>query len=98
MTKIAQQLAAARNGSASAEEIIKKAEAMAIAKDEIWTGDGYTKYTFDDNSVLVLSGPVAYGIDADDAESIRGYGEWLDADARAKESEEIDRLIEALES
>lgn len=84
------------------------AEAMDIAiESAIACNHDFTlnvsKYTLDDNSVLVFSGAEVYGLDADDAESIRGYAVWLwkhtgdasDAD-RAGEHAEIRRLLEAL--
>ncbi|EOV2330787.1 TPA: anti-CRISPR protein AcrF2 [Pseudomonas aeruginosa] len=73
------------------------AEAIAIAKDQVWDGEGYTKYTFDDNSVLIQSGTTQYAMDADDADSINGYADWLDAEARTAEDSEIKRLLEAVE-
>ena len=95
MTKIAHQIAAQHDNTTAAGEV---AEARAIAKDQVWEGEGYTKYTFDDNSVLIQQGPTQYAMDADDADSIRGYAAWLDADARAAEAGEVDRLLEALEA
>jgi hypothetical protein len=88
--KIAQQLA--QMDLADAHEA---AESKAIAQDQIWGGDGYTKYTFDDNSVLIQSGPIQYGMDADDAASIKGYADWLGKDVEF-EQVEIERLMEAL--
>ncbi len=73
----------------------EQAEKLAIAKDQIWSGEGYTKYTFDDNSVLVMSGPTMYALDADSRASIEGYREWLGDDA-GFEAADIDRLLEAL--
>lgn len=90
--KIAQQLAVL-----DATEAQTQAEEKAVAKDQIWGGEGYTKYTFDDNSVLIQSGPIQYGLDADDKESIAGYAAWLGDDVDF-EAGEIARLAEALES
>nr|5UZ9_K Chain K, Anti-CRISPR protein 30 [Casadabanvirus D3112] len=73
------------------------AEAIAIAKDQVWDGEGYTKYTFDDNSVLIQSGTTQYAMDADDADSIKGYADWLDDEARSAEASEIERLLESVE-
>ena len=95
MSKIAQQIATEYDNTTAAGEV---AEAKAIAKDQVWDGEGYTKYTFDDNSVLIQQGPTQYAMDADDAGSIRGYAEWLDADARTAEAGEVERLLEALEA
>lgn len=95
MNKIAQQIAIQHSNTTAAGEI---AEAKAIAKDQVWEGEGYTKYTFDDNSVLIQQGPTQYAMDADDADSIRGYAEWLDVDARTAEANEVARLLEALQA
>lgn len=95
MTKIAQQIAAQHDNTTAAGAV---AEAKAIAKDQVWAGEGYTKYTFDDNSVLIQSGATQYAMDAGDANSIRGYESWLDAAARDAESGEIERLLEAIEA
>ena len=72
------------------------AEKIAVAKDQIWSGEGFTKWTFDDNSVLIQSGPLMYALDADSRDSIEGYRTWLGADAEI-EGGEIDRLLDALE-
>ena len=86
----------------SASEAMDLATEKAIATDQIWTLE-LSKYTFDDNSVLVFSGCEYFGFDADDAESIRAYTVWLwkvtcwASDAhRATEHAEIRRLLEAL--
>lgn len=99
--KFAQRISndVATTGAAEAMDI---AIESAIACDHNWTLE-ISKYTLDDNSVLVFKGAEVYGIDADDAESIRGYAVWLwtntadatDAD-RATEHAEIIRLLEAL--
>lgn len=89
--KIAQQIAAQNDVIAGAEI----AENKAIAKDQFWVGEGYTKYTFDDNSVLIQSGLAQYALDADSVESINGYVEWLGEDVHL-ESAEIERLLEAV--
>ncbi|WP_458068657.1 anti-CRISPR protein AcrF2 [Rhodanobacter sp. BL-MT-08] len=94
MSKIAQQIAAQHADTTKASEA---AEAKAIAKDQVWEGEGYTKYTFDDNSILIQQGATQYAMDADDAGSIQGYAEWLDDVARAAEAGEVERLLEALE-
>ena len=94
MTKTAQIIAQQHADTIAASEA---AEANAIAKDQVWGGEGYTKYTFDDNSVLIQSGTTRYAMDADDADSIKGYAEWLDDEARAAEASEVERLLEALD-
>ncbi|HHK5074305.1 TPA: hypothetical protein ACQT1J_006112 [Pseudomonas aeruginosa] len=57
------------------------AEAIAIAKDQVWDGEGTTQYA----------------MDADDADSIKGYADWLDDEARSAEASEIERLLESVE-
>lgn len=94
MTKTAQMIAQQHKDTVAACEA---AEAIAIAKDQVWDGEGYTKYTFDDNSVLIQSGTTQYAMDADDADSIKGYADWLDYEARTAEDSEIKRLLEAVE-
>lgn len=94
MTKTAQMIAQQYKDTVAACEA---AEAIAIAKDQVWDGEGYTKYTFDDNSVLIQSGTTQYAMDADDADSIKGYADWLDDEARTAEDSEIKRLLEAVE-
>ncbi len=94
MTKTAQMIAQQHKDTVAACEA---AEAIAIAKDQVWEGEGYTKYTFDDNSVLIQSGTTQYAMDADDADSIKGYADWLDDEARTAEDSEIKRLLEAVE-
>jgi hypothetical protein len=89
--KIAQHLATFIPSFAQAES-----EKRAIARDQLWEGEGYTKYTFDDNSVLVQSGVSQYGMDADDVDSIRGYAEWLGDDLKFEQAE-IDRLLSLIE-
>ena len=89
--KIAQHLATFIPSFAQAES-----EKRAIAQDQLWEGEGYTKYTFDDNSVLVQSGVSQYGIDADDVSSIKGYTEWLGDDLEFEQAE-IDRLLSLIE-
>jgi len=89
--KIAQQLAQMVSSFALVE-----AQSRAIAQDHVWGGECYTKYTFADNSVLIQSGVVQYGMDADDVSSIKGYAEWLGNDVEF-EQVEIDRLLEAVE-
>jgi hypothetical protein len=78
----------------SAADAMPHAEAVAIAKDQNWKLE-LTKYTFDDNSVLAVSGPEVFGFDAADAASIRAYAEWLNADLLDPESREIQRLLDA---
>lgn len=73
------------------------AESKTIARDQNWC-IGITKYTFDDNSVLVLRGPDSFGFDADSSESIRAYAEWLGSDIDDCEREEIERLIDAVQN
>jgi hypothetical protein len=73
-----------------------ESEKRAIARDQLSEGEGYTKYTFDDNSVLVQSGVSQYGMDADDADSIKGYAEWLGDDLKFEQAE-IDRLLSLIE-
>lgn len=36
-------------------------------------------------------------MDADDADSIKGYADWLDDEARTAEDSEIKRLLESVE-
>ncbi len=36
-------------------------------------------------------------MDADDADSIKGYADWLDDEARSAEASEIERLLESVE-
>lgn len=92
------QLIATEESAADAMELATK---QAIAADQNWML-GLSKYTFDDNSVLVFSGWEYCAYDADDAESIRAYTVWLwrntdgDEAARAIEYAEIRRLLEAL--
>lgn len=94
MTKTAQMIAQQHKDTVAACEA---AEAIAIAKDQVWDGEGYTKYTFNDNSVLIQSGTTQYAMDADDADSIKGYADWLDDEARTAEDSEIKRLLESVE-
>ncbi len=79
----------------TAESAQTEAEKRAIAKDQIWGGEGYTKYTFDDNSALIQSGALQFGLDAEDVNSIKKYFEWLGDDI-SFEKVEIERLLEAL--
>lgn len=88
--KIAQKLAALTSIEAQ-----KKAEEEAIAVDQIWGGKGYTKYTFDDKSVLIQSGTEQFALDVDSAESIYEYEKWLGTDAHL-DADEIGRLLVAL--
>lgn len=73
-------------------DMIEIAEAQAVAVDQVWEAE-LTKYTFDDNSVLAVSGSEVFALDANDADSIRAYGEF----AGEAEAEEVERLLEALE-
>lgn len=70
--------------------------ASAIAIDQLWDGDGYTRYTFDDNSVLILSGRRQYVMDANSVVSITGYAAWLGSDVQYEQAE-IDRLLGEIE-
>lgn len=86
----------------SASEAMDLATEKAIATDQNWQLE-LSKYTFDDNSVLVFSNWEYFGFDADDAESIRAYTVWFwkvtagySDDDRATEHAEIRRLLEAL--
>ena len=88
------QIIAAESKSASVA--METAEQKAIAKDQSWSL-GMTKYTFDDNSVLAVRDVEVFGFDGDDAESIRAYAEWLGEDIDAVETDEVERLLEALE-
>ena len=88
------QIIAAESKSASVA--METAEQKAIAKDQSWSL-GMTKYTFDDNSVLAVRDVEFFGFDADDAESIRSYSKWLGDDTDEAESDEVERLLEALE-
>lgn len=90
MTKIAQQIA--QEYANRTADVFDVAEDKAIAKDQVWEAE-LTKYTFDDNSVLAVSGSEIFGMDADDADSIRAYGEF----AGEAEADEVARLLEALE-
>lgn len=91
--KTAQTIAAE---SKSASVAMGVAEKKAIAKDQSWSL-GMTKYTFDDNSVLAVRDVEVFGFDADDSDSIRAYSQWLGADIDEAESDEVERLLEALE-
>jgi hypothetical protein len=56
-----------------------------------------TKWTFDDNSVLAVRDIEVFGLNADDAESIRAYAAWVGTESAA-EVAEVERLLEALEA
>ena len=86
--KTAQKIVA-QYGFFEAADVAKR---TAIAVDQIWSGAGYTKYSFSDNSVLIRSGPAQYALDADSVDSIKGYSAWLGNDAWL-EANEIDRLL-----
>lgn len=88
--KIAQQLS--QQYAENIAGVFAAAEAKAVAKDQVWEAE-LTKYTFDDNSVLAVSGSEMFGMDADDADSIRSYSEF----AGATEAGEVARLLEAIE-
>lgn len=92
--KAAQQIAALHSNATDASEA---AESAAIAKDQVWGGDGYTVYVFDDNSILAQSGPEQIAVDADDLASVQSYVEWLGADA-ARDQRRIDDMLAALKS
>ena len=57
------------------------AAGRAIGRDQIWGGEGYTIYVFDDNSMYVESGPTSIAVDADDAASVRSYIAFMGDDA-----------------
>jgi len=63
-----------------AVDAMEQAELKAIAKDQIWSGDGYTIYVFDDNSFLAQSGNDQIAVDGDDPNSIDAYVAWLGVD------------------
>jgi hypothetical protein len=86
------QIIAANNRKAYAAA--EAAEKCAIAKDQVWSL-GMTKFTFDDNSVLAVRDVDVFAIDADDAASIRKYGEWIGSDS-ADETAEVERLLAAI--
>lgn len=92
--KIAQKIAQQHTDIINAAEA---SEALAIAKDQVWDGEGYTKYTFTDNSVLIQSGSSQYAMDADNIDSISGYAAWLDPEAQEAEATEVERLLAAVE-
>ncbi|MBB5875907.1 hypothetical protein [Xanthomonas sp. 3498] len=91
MAKIAQQIAQQHNDTTTASEA---AESLAIAKDQIWNGEGYTIYVFDDNSFLAQSGPTQVAVDADDQASVDAYVKWLGADA-SHDQQRIDEMLAA---
>lgn len=74
-----------------------QAEAQAIAKDQIWGGEGYTVYVFDDNSFVVFSGPTSLAVDADDREQVQAYIKFLGEDA-GQDQQRIDDMLAALEA
>ena len=72
-----------------------EAAARAIAADQIWGGEGYTIYLFDDNSLWATSGSASIAIDADNAESVQNYLTFLGADAHL-DAERIKNMNDAL--
>ncbi|WP_372362918.1 hypothetical protein ACCQ10_09485 [Xanthomonas sp. NCPPB 1325] len=92
MSKIAQQIAQQYDNTTAAGET---AESQAIAKDQIWSGEGYTIYLFDDNSLLAQSGSAQIAVDADDQGSVDNYIKWLGEDA-AHDQQRIDDMLAAL--
>ncbi|HBN54738.1 MAG TPA: hypothetical protein DD456_12150 [Stenotrophomonas sp.] len=88
MTKISQQIAQQYTDTTAAAEA---AQARAVAKDDIWGGEGYTIYVFDDNSFLAQSGPTQIAVDADDAGSVDAYVEFLGDDV-AHDQTRIDEM------
>jgi hypothetical protein len=91
MSKIAQQIA---QQHADTTTVAEAAAAQATAKDEIWSGEGYTVYVFADNSLLAQSGPTQIAVDADDQVSVAAYIEWLGEDA-AHDQQRIDDMLAA---
>jgi len=85
--KIAQQLVAL----GSAADAMEQAEARAIGADQRWDLE-MTKWTFDDNSVLAIRAGDMLAIDADDAASIRAYGEWIGDDADEQAEVEMSKI------
>ncbi|TAA45749.1 hypothetical protein EA655_05420 [Pseudoxanthomonas winnipegensis] len=71
------------------------AESWAVSKDQIWGGEGYTLYVFNDNSILAQSGPEQIAVDADDPESVQAYVQWLGDDAPL-DQQRLDEIIAAL--
>ena len=77
-----------------ASDAMTQAEASAIAVDQNFTLE-MTKWTFADNSILAVRDIDVFGIDADDEQSIKAYGDWVGADDPA-EVLEVGRLLGAL--
>lgn len=92
MSKTAHQIAQLHAGTTDAS---KAAEAVAIAKDDFWQGEGFTVYVFDDNSMLVQSGPSQLPVDADNREEVRAYIAFL-GDAADSDRERINNMLDAL--
>ena len=92
MSKIAQQIAKQFNNTEAAGQA---AEVQAISKDQIWDGEGYTIYVFDDNSFLAQSGPLQCAVDADDSGDVDAYEAWLGDDAQYDKAR-IEDMREAL--
>lgn len=92
MNKIAQQIAQQFTDTTSAADA---AQGRAIAKDDIWGGEGFTLYVFDDNSFLAQSGLEQIAVDADDSASIDAYVAFLGEDA-CRDQQRIDDMREAL--
>lgn len=90
--KTAQQIA---QQHANLDAAQTAAEASAIAKDQIWEGEGYTILVFDDNSFLAQSGVEQIAVDGDDEMSVRKYIAWLGEDAK-HDSQRIENLLEAM--
>lgn len=90
--KTAHQIAQQHTDTIAASEA---AEAAAIAKDQIWDGEGYTIYVFDDNSFLSQSGPLQIAVDADDRASVIAYMEWMGTDAPL-DKQRLDDMLDAL--
>lgn len=90
--KQAHQIAAQHADIASAAAA---AEAAAFAKDQIWSGEGYTIYGFSDNSFLSQSGSEQIAVDADDRDSVLAYVEWLGDDADL-DKQRVGDMLDAL--
>lgn len=91
--KTAHQIAQQYADTAAAAE---QSESMAIAKDQIWGGEGYTVYVFDDNSLLAQSGVSQIAVDAGTRASVLEYIAWLGTDAPL-DKQRIDDMLDALE-
>lgn len=94
MSKISQQIAEKYTTTTAAEAV---AEGRAVSKDQIWSGECYTIYVFDDNSILAQSGPVQIAVDGDDKASVQNYIAWLGEDAEHDQLR-IDDMLAAFDN